>query len=187
VRLFVAIALPDDVRSTVAARVSALHRSAPDGLRWAAPERWHLTLCFLGEVPDGRVAAVESSVGRKVARHGALSLRLAGAGRFGRRVLWVGVGGDVEPLTRLSAAVAAGARRAHVDVEDRPYRAHLTVARADGRADLAPLASALAGVESPAWTADEVILVRSRLGPHPSHEPLASWRLRAAGSPAAPT
>lgn len=176
-RLFVALALPDDVRAEVAARVESLHRTASPGLRWAAPERWHLTLCFLGEVAEDRVGRVTDSIARKVARHHAPDLRLEGAGRFGRRVLWVGVAGDVASLRSLAAAVGGGARRAGVAVEDRPYRPHLTVARADGRPDLAPLAEVLADVRTRTWTATEVELVRSRLGPRPAHEPIAAWPL----------
>lgn len=176
-RLFVALALPDDVRAAVADRVRALHPTAPTGLRWAAPERWHLTLCFLGEVAEDRVGRVTDSIERKVARHHATDLRLEGAGRFGRRVLWVGVAGDRDRLFALAAAIGAGARRAGIDVEDRTYRPHLTVARADGRADLAPLAEALADIRTRTWTATEVELVRSRLGPRPTHERLVTWPL----------
>ena len=182
-RLFVALALPDDVRSAVAERVQALHRDAPAGVRWSAPERWHLTLCFLGEVAEARVAHVAASIGRKVARHHPVELRVAGAGRFGRRVLWVGVAGEGEALRRLASAVSAGAARAGVEVEDRPYRPHLTVARGDGRADLAPLAAALDDLATRTWTADAVSLVRSRLGPHPTHEPVRVWPLTGGGSP----
>ena len=179
-RLFVAVPLPDDVRAALADRVRALHADAPAGLRWAAPERWHLTLCFLGEVAEARVPRVTDSIGRKMTRHRAMELRLAGSGRFDRRVLWVGVDGDRVALGALAAAVGAGARRSGVDIEDRPYRPHLTVARADGRADLEPLAAALADVATRPWTADRVELVRSRLGPHPTHEPVEAWPLERA-------
>jgi 2'-5' RNA ligase len=182
-RLFVALALPEQARTDLVRAVDDVRRaSGPlDGLRWAAPERWHLTLAFLGEVPDPKVPTVTSSIGRKVARHAALRLGVAGSGRFGRRVLWVGIAGDVPALGRLAAAVAAGARRAGVAVEDRPYRAHLTIARSEGLADLVPLAEALAAYTGPTWTAGEVLLVRSRLGPRPVHEPIAAWPLGRTG------
>lgn len=176
-RLFVALALPDDVRAGLAERVRALEPASPPGLRWAAPERWHLTLCFLGEVEDERVPAVAASLGRKVDRHRTVDLRLGGAGRFGRRVLWVGIGGDLDRLARLAAAVAAGARRARVDVEDRPYRPHLTVARNAGQGDLATYVAALDDYVGPTWTADSVALVRSRLGQRPTYETVEAWPL----------
>jgi 2'-5' RNA ligase len=84
-------------------------------------------------------------------------------------------------LSRLAASVTAAARRTGVPVDDRPYRAHLTLARARGGADLRPAAAALAGFAGTPWTADTLHLVRSRLGAGPggtaAHEVAESWPL----------
>jgi 2'-5' RNA ligase len=83
--------------------------------------------------------------------------------------------------------VQAAGRRTGLEVEDRPYRPHLTLARARTGADLRPavaVANAFAGV---GWTADEIELVRSRLGKGPgrraAHETLRSWPLGAHAEP----
>jgi 2'-5' RNA ligase len=66
-------------------------------------------------------------------------------------------------------------------VEDRPYRPHLTLARAAGEADLRPLVQRLASWEGSPWVAAQLDLVRSRLGAAPGgfalHEPIAGWPL----------
>ena len=133
----------------------------------SAPERWHLTLAFLGEVDDP--AALAPRLGEVCARHAPLDLRLAGSGTFGRGgPVWVGVEGDRAALTALAGDVARACRDAGLDVERRPYRPHLTVGRR-GRPDPALLAS----YAGPAWTAAEVEVVASRLGPVVEHRVLA--------------
>jgi RNA 2',3'-cyclic 3'-phosphodiesterase len=162
VRTFVAVRPP-------AAAVEHLRAVLPS---WpSAPERWHLTLAFLGEVPDP--AALAPGLGAVCAGTAPLGLRLAGSGAFGRGgPVWVGVEGDRTALTALAGAVAQACRRAGVDVERRPYRPHLTVGRR-GRPDPALLA-AYAG---PSWTATELELVASRLGPPVEHRVLERFPL----------
>jgi 2'-5' RNA ligase len=195
-RLFVALAVPFPVRHAVERALAAI---APElrprlpsgqptsgaqqagGLRWVRPDAWHLTLTFLGAVEPRRVPDLEVRLGRAAGRGAPLSLRLAGAGRFGRHVLWAGVDGDRDGVRRLAVATGAAARRAGIDADNRPYRPHLTLARADGSSDLRALAAALADLASPPWTADELHLVQSHLGEGPDrtarHEVVARWPL----------
>ncbi|MBP2369083.1 RNA 2',3'-cyclic phosphodiesterase [Pseudonocardia parietis] len=179
-RLFVAVTPPPDAIDELRSATAAL-RTGSEQLRWSAPEQWHLTLAFLGEVDDRARQDVVERLGRAAARHGPCTLSLAGAGRFGQRVLWTRVHGDVDRLRRLAASVRAAARRSRIAVEDRPYRPHLTLARARGDADLRPAVAALSGFAGREWTADELHLVHSRLGAGPDgrahHELLRSWSL----------
>ena len=192
-RLFVAVELPDPVRAAltelvaglVAGQVAepaadgltALPPRLPPRLRLAAPERMHLTLAFLGEVAEPRLPGLRERLGRSAGRHAPMRLRLSGGGRFGGSVLWVGVDGDVERLRHLAGSVAGAARHSGLAVEDRPYRPHVTLARARPPADLRRLAALLEGYEGPGWTASEIVLVRSRTGPSPEHIPVARWPL----------
>jgi 2'-5' RNA ligase len=179
VRLFVALTPPPDAVSEL--REAAAAVSGLPALRWTRPDQWHLTLAFLGEVDDQALLDLAERLGRAAARHGPLTLALQGAGRFGNRVLWTRVNGDVEALRRLAASVRAAARRARLAVEDRPYRPHLTLARGREGADLRPAVDALDGFTGSPWTAAELNLVRSWLGSGPErtalHEVLMSWPL----------
>jgi RNA 2',3'-cyclic 3'-phosphodiesterase len=176
VRLFVAVVPPDGAIDDLD-RVVVEARAAAAGLAWIPVERWHLTLAFYGEVADREVARVERRGVRATGRAVALDLRLAGAGQFGDRVLWVGVAGDLGGLQALAGALAT---------DGRPYRPHLTIARsrvrrAGGSAgqdgDLRAVAETLAPYDGPLWRAAEVVLFRSHLGPKPRHEPIARWPL----------
>jgi 2'-5' RNA ligase len=184
VRLFVALWPPEQVVEELAGAIARV-RPLEQDLRWTTPEQWHLTLVFLGEVSEERLPELSRRLARAAQAHPVLSLHFAGGGRFGDRVLWTRVEGDREPLRRLAASASAAARRTGLDVEDRPYRPHLTLARNTGGAHLRPLVAALAAYTGTAWTADQLHLVRSRLGQGPgrkaAYDTVAHWPLRAAG------
>ncbi len=157
-------------------------REAPGAPRWTPPERWHLTLLFLGTVPAEQVEELVAAAGPAVAATPPMSLRLAGAGRFGTRrrpqVFWTGVTGDDAALRVLAARLAAVARRLGLRVEDRPFRAHLTLGRwRPGRPGDGDLPERLAGHRGPAWPVTEVELLESHLGPAPRYDRVAAWPL----------
>jgi 2'-5' RNA ligase len=139
--------------------------------RWpTAPERWHLTLAFLGDVDD--VAAVDRQLADRLEGFPTFPLRLRGSGTFRGGPVWVGVDGDVPALQRLAATVGSAARAAGVALERRAYRPHLTVGRR-GHPDPRSLAS----YEGPSWRAREVELVRSDLGRTVTHTVLERYPL----------
>jgi 2'-5' RNA ligase len=161
-RTFVAVRPPADA-------IAHLRAVLP---RWpSAPERWHLTLAFLGEL--ARPLELEDDLCEVCAAVPPLSLQLAGSGTFGRNgPVWVGVRGAVLDLAALAGDVAHACRARGIDVERRPYRPHLTVGRR-GR----PSPRALSSYEGPAWQASEVELVISRLGPSVEHEVVGRYPL----------
>jgi 2'-5' RNA ligase len=127
-RLFVAIAMPEDVTDRLAAVMGGL-----DGARWVDPADLHLTLRFVGEV--GRDAAEDLAAALSSLRAPAFALRLSGFGYFGggRRVraLWAGV--EAQPaLEVLQGRVEAAARRAGQPAEPRKFVPHVTLARMAG-------------------------------------------------------
>lgn len=152
-RLFVAVWPPDDVLAVVA----ALARPAVPGLRWTGREQWHVTLRFLGSVPD--VEPVADAL-RGIAGGGSGPDAGLGpvVGRFGNRVLHVPVSGLDDLAVRVVGATAGLGR----PPEDRAFAGHLTLARVakGARVDLRPLAGeAVSG----RWKVDDVCLVESHL------------------------
>ena len=165
-RLFAAVRPSPEVLAEVATSVETL---APDvRLRWTSPEQWHLTLAFYGEVTDQVTETLDIRLRRLAARTAPLTLRCSGAGAFARpsraRVLWIGVQGDREGLIALAASARAAGRRSGLDMPDRGYRPHLSIARARASADLATTVAQLSPFASAAWTVHELSLLRSELG-----------------------
>lgn len=154
-RLFVAVWPSPEVVDGIA----AFPRPEIDGLRWTAPDQWHVTMRFLGECDEtAALDALEAVDGRStVARMGPTT------GRFGWRIVHVPVAG----LDALAAAVADATGGIGRPLEDRVFHGHLTLARVrDTRrrppVDIRPLADQpLAGE----WPVNEVTLVQSKLGP----------------------
>lgn len=182
-RLFVAVWPPESAIADLAQAVAALTVDAP-APRWLPVHRWHITLAFLGEVEESAVPDLTQRLARTVRGAESGELRLAGAGRFGRAVLWAGVSGEVDPLATLARRICAAARGAGIGLDDRPFHPHLTLARSGHGANLRPWCAALAKYIGPSWAADRVTLVRSTLGPHPVYERVAAWPVgrRSSGS-----
>lgn len=179
-RLFVALTPPVEAVEELRSATTGLAELG-SGLRWTRSEQWHVTLVFLGEVGDDAVSELTRRLSRVAARHAPLSLTFGGGGRFGHRVLWTAVQGDRDRLRRLADSAAAAARRSRLQVECRPYRPHLTLARAAPGMDLRPLVARLAPWQGSAWVATALHLVRSRLGAAPDgtavHETIGDWPL----------
>ena len=158
-------------------------RDLPGAPRWTAPERWHLTLLFLGTVPEERVPRLREALAAAVAGTAPMTLRFAGGGRFGSRrrpqVAWTGVEGDAAPLAELAGRLGRAARRLDLAVEDRPFRAHLTLGRwRPGAPADAEVVDRLAGYRGPDWPVTAVQLLQSHLGPAPRHDVVEIWPLR---------
>ncbi|HEX5017117.1 MAG TPA: RNA 2',3'-cyclic phosphodiesterase [Actinomycetes bacterium] len=161
-RAFVAVMLPDAVRTSLESGVQTLRSVEPD-LTWEAAERWHLTLTFLGDVDEGVGIDVAPRLTRAASRTVAFDLSIGGFGRFGRRVLYAKVGGDRAALRRLSDRTTAAARRAGIEVADERFRPHVTLARSRHGADLRALVASAPEI-SAEWTVTEITLVQSVLG-----------------------
>ena len=180
VRLFAGIELSADVRTAIEVATAPLRTRIP-GFRWVPPENLHLTLVFLGWVGAGDVDPIRAAIETSVAPAAPFTAWLGSAGRFpGRgkaRVLWVGFEGGVESL----ADLAERARAAVADrvTDGRPFRPHITVARARQPVRLTSDAfDAVPSLERAVAVAD-VTLFRSYLGsPHPRYEPIAHLGLQ---------
>ncbi|MFC4535192.1 RNA 2',3'-cyclic phosphodiesterase [Sphaerisporangium dianthi] len=186
-RLFVALSPPPEALAEVAEAVEP-HRDDWPELRWVAPELWHVTMSFLGEVAEEALPDLAERLARAAGRHPAMTLSFGAGGAFSSparaRVVWLGVRGGGLPLSRMAASLAAGARRAGAGHADgKPFHPHLTLARARPRAgvDARPLVEALSSFAGTPWHAGAVHLMRSHLGPSVRYEALGAWPLTGRG------
>ncbi|HEY4010082.1 MAG TPA: RNA 2',3'-cyclic phosphodiesterase [Acidobacteriaceae bacterium] len=165
-RLFVGLAVSDAVKDALE-RLTLRLRAKDDGLRWSTPEQWHVTLVFLGDVGQEAYARVVRELA--CVRRERQTLRIERIGVFERAgILYAEV--EVTPeLLRLHEEVAAGVERAGLEVEKRPYRAHVTLARSknrDGRKTIERLGRAAEQQRlDQRWEASEFLLYESKLSP----------------------
>ena len=154
--VFVA-AWPDE--TTVRALSGQLAQPGTSELRWVRPQDWHVTLAFLGSVPDddisGLVDALRSVGPSLVPAMATMGLRTE---VLGRSVLCVPVSG----LDDIASSVreATGPFNRSSDWA-RPFFGHLTLARSIGRRRV-PREGAGASIAG-AWAVSELRLVCSEV------------------------
>lgn len=133
VRTFVAIELPDAVRKELGKLTDALTTAEIPGVRPVGLDGVHLTLKFLGDVESERLEAVAEAISKAAAGHSPFKLDLGSAGAFPDfrkpRVLWIGVGGNLEALASLQADVEGALDNVGFAKDGRGYNPHLTLAR----------------------------------------------------------
>lgn len=140
-RLFVALDLDDRTRLAVHEAAAPLRAAVP-ALGWIPAERLHFTLKFLREVGAESVPPLVAALDDAAARHRAFVLGLRDVGAFPNfrkpRVVWAGVQPDPR-LELLQHDVEARCAALGYEVEGRPFRPHLTLARVKGPIPAGPL------------------------------------------------
>jgi 2'-5' RNA ligase len=161
IRLFIAINLPEAVKSVLLETVAQMGQRLPDkAVRWVKPEQMHLTLRFLGDTAVSQLPDLQNQLTQLTRRHSSFRVHLNGMGAFPNRkrprVVWAGLDGDLARLQKMQAAledhiVALGWSR-----EKRPFSPHITLGRVkDARAaqalnwavDLAKMEFEVTGVQ----------------------------------------
>lgn len=128
-RLFVALDIDAEIRERIATFLEGVRGLAPD-VRWARPEALHITLKFIGELEESRLA--DARAGLLQITGEATEIRFRGTGFFptpkSARVFWAGVEADAK-LAALAAAVEGALEPLGVEREQRAFSPHLTLAR----------------------------------------------------------
>ena len=140
-RLFLAINLEPEMRRAVMDATAPLRDAAPS-LSWVDESRLHLTLKFLGAQSDEVLEPLSSSMSGVASKHRTFRMRVAEIGAFPNfrraRVVWMGVDRDPR-LEFLHHDVELACERLGFELEGRPFRTHLTLARVKDRTDIEEL------------------------------------------------
>jgi len=160
IRLFAALAIPDDVAAALARRQQGL-----PGARWRPLDALHVTLRFFGEVREDVARDLDAELTGVAAAP--LAISLEGVGAFGEgahiHAVWAGVA-ENPALRRLAARCEAAARRVGLKAETRNYRPHVTLAYLR-RPEPAAVAAWIQGhnlLKSPGFRLDRFGLYSSR-------------------------
>jgi len=131
-RLFVALDLTEEVRERIRRFIEEMRPLAPD-VRWVSAEALHVTLKFIGEVPDGKANEMEAALAQVPGA--SFSIRVHGCGFFptakSARVFWIGIEAGPE-LAKLAADIELAVEPCGIAREKREFNPHLTLARLRG-------------------------------------------------------
>ena len=168
-RLFVAV-WPS---ASLTGKLRAMDRPSWPGLRWTTEDQWHVTLRFLGEMEP----AGEEELRARLARiAGKVSAVQATAGPRPRALgtgVWVL---PVAGLDDLATPIATATPDLGQPPPHRPYRGHLTLARARRPGLFRGLPEPPVSEE---WTVTDITLVRSHLGSTGArYDVIGTWPLR---------
>lgn len=175
IRSFIAIELPEEVRGGLAKLRSELERTEHRFVKWVDTEGIHLTLKFLGNIPFKQVTEVTKAIEEAAQGIPPFHLEISGLGAFPNlkqpRVLWVGIGGEIDTLLRLQQNIDSALASLGFAKEERPFMPHLTLARIRqgaspmGRKNFGELAMSVSFEASYPIDAKAVSLMRSQLTP----------------------
>ncbi len=168
-RLFVAVAVPQEIREKLASLGEEIRQ---DGIVPVRPENMHATLKFIGEADEKKTKQIQEEL--KNIRFGSIQCDVKGIGVFPSenyiRVVWAGIesSGKLEALAKqIQETVKEG---------DARFSAHLTIARVKRKADLREFLEKHRNDEFGSFTADRFELIKSELGPGgPAYTVLASY------------
>jgi 2'-5' RNA ligase len=167
-----AIEPPEDILQAVARLQEKLKREISGRISWTKPQGQHLTLKFFGDISTEDVKIICSAVQNRIASGASLNLKIERLGVFPDarrpRVLWCGFTGDVEKLSVFRKQLDDDFAGIGFPGEDRPFLAHLTLARIKDAHGLAGISEALtkhSGFAAGEFVGKELILFQSRLTP----------------------
>jgi 2'-5' RNA ligase len=169
-RLFIAIDIDDAVKAAVVKLQHRMKQSLrnSNGLKWVPLEQMHLTLKFLGEVDDGRVDEIGETINIACFEKKVFEFELSAVGTFGRpsKVLWLGSEKQSAELIALAESVEQALHELGFEKENRPFSAHLTLARIKDNGiekNLRRVVIENQKVEIPMVKVDSVCLYKSQL------------------------
>lgn len=185
IRSFLAFELPLEIKNIVA-RVSGELRQSTLNPRWVKVDNIHLTVVFMGSIETEDTPAITRVVREVCQTYGPFDISLKGIGCFPNRrsprVLWLGLDGDLEPMSEFRDALQGHLKGFGIKEEKRKFKPHLTLARfrkpkkMDAKED--QFLSNYEDISSAVCSLKELILFKSDLKPTGAvYTKVESWPL----------
>ncbi len=169
-RCFISINLGDSLKREIGSATGALRQGNWD-VKWVSVENLHITLKFLGEVPEKLTEVIQQRLIGTSGRHIPFDLKLRSIGVFPDRkrprVVWIDIVSP-EELAKLQQAIEETLETLGFTREDRAFSPHLTIGRVRslrGRDFLLKAMEALKDIDFGNISVDRIYLMKSDLKP----------------------
>jgi 2'-5' RNA ligase len=172
IRSFLAFELPEEIKSIVS-RVSGEMKKSPLDVRWVNVDNIHLTVIFIGNISEDRLADMDRVVRDVCHNYGPFDISLNGAGVFSSRrnprVLWIGLAGDIERMSHFRNTLQKNLKPFGIKAENRRFNPHLTLGRfrkgAKSGIHLDEILLRYRTLDSPVRSIGKLVLFKSDLKP----------------------
>lgn len=168
IRCFISISLPVSIRTEIEKTIAELRIGRAD-IKWVSAENMHITLKFLGCVPEEALTDIKDKLTTASESGYAFNFRLSGFGMFpdsrNPRVIWIGITDNGE-IKKLQKKVEDSMATIGFEKENRPYSPHLTVGRVrslKGMNSMIKAIEALKGMEFGNIDVSKMSLMKSEL------------------------
>ncbi|MBI5267615.1 MAG: RNA 2',3'-cyclic phosphodiesterase [candidate division Zixibacteria bacterium] len=170
IRLFIAWPLPHSIEQELG-RIGFLLKQKGGRVSWVAPNNIHLTARFLGDTDEKLIPKIGALIDEVAATSKPVECALDRLGAFSDlkrpRVIWAGLGGNLQSLEIMADLLEQGAQELGFEKETKRFRPHLTLARVRDPHDLAGLMMAVQQfrVTPTPFVFDRLTLFKSTLTP----------------------
>jgi len=169
IRAFIALPLPVDMKKEFETIQTQLRESHAD-VKWDAPEKFHITLKFLGDIEPARTISIAAELQNSIGSLPSFELSHNSLGAFPNaikpKVVWIGTQQN-DHVVELQARVERVCESFGFAREDRPFHSHVTLGRVRGSQNLNRLTAKLNSITFQPLIArcTEVHIMRSELKP----------------------
>jgi len=173
IRSFIAVELPEELKSVLARLQAQLKTERHPAAKWVNPYSVHLTLKFLGNIAVAKTDEITRAIEAATKGTPPFHLEVKTLGVFPNlkrvQVVWVGINGEIERLSQLQKRIESNLVPLGFAAESRPFTPHLTLARLNQRASPAERQSFGQLIASTDFTTtygfkvDSINLMRSQL------------------------
>lgn len=174
-RLFIAIDFPPEAKRQLGdfqSRLKTGARFVDAHPRWVSTANMHLTLIFLGSTPTAKLPELKSLMNEALATIAPFEIRISNLAFFppgskNPKVLSMDVSSEGKVLHKLHSQLVYQLSCSGWDLESRPFRPHLTLARlpsTKAASRIGPLVASHTGMLSLKFPVNEIVLFQSHLG-----------------------
>ncbi len=132
-RSFIAIDFSPKIIRNITEIINYFKTQTPgEALKWVSPQNLHLTIKFLGEVPDKEIEQIKEIMAKTLLSEPAFEIGVEGLGMYPSthkpRVIWLGIK-EGAPLTVIHKKLNLQLQKAGITPDKRDFNPHLTIAR----------------------------------------------------------
>lgn len=165
-RLFIALPISPEVKKQLEQiQISLYNRNQSARVKWTSAGEWHITVVFLGEVDEKNIENIRNIINTVCAKYKPMNFRLDRVGGFPNilnpNVVVVKAVDESGQVEKLQKELANALRGLGIQIDDKPWKPHITIGRNKMRENLSGLDKV--SIEPVGWTVREVILFESEL------------------------